>query len=99
MKTYLELEQMLLIDEVNAEVYAQYPESCDTKSLAVQLEMFWQAYLDEATCVCAVQQPFKKKKPDQRALFVKVEQVVRLLLICLLSSCSAKLSFSALMRL
>ena len=40
MKTYLELEQMLLTDEVNAEVCAQYRELSDTKSLAVQLEMF-----------------------------------------------------------
>ena len=40
MKTYLELEQMLLTGKVNAEVCAQYPELSDTRSLAVQLEMF-----------------------------------------------------------
>ena len=63
MKIYPELEKMLLTDKVNAEVCDQYRELSDTKSLAVQLEMFWKAYKNEATSVSKVQQLLQQESP------------------------------------
>jgi hypothetical protein len=95
-ETYLSLEKMLLSGEIDDSVCQRYPELCNT-SLNVQLQMFRSSYtvhsLGEAHGV------FKKMVPEVRNLFPAVEQLIRLMLICPVTSCTAERSFSALRRL
>ena len=96
-KRYMTLEQMLLTGEMNTDVCAQYPELKDVKSLEIQLRMFHRSY--NTSSLCEAQELFKKMAPEMRALFYFVEQLVRLLLLYPVSSCTAEWSFSALRRL
>ena len=67
------------------------------KSIEVQLQMFVQTYHPKS--FTEVYQLFREILPEVRALFAGVEQLLRLMLLCPLSYCSAERSFSALRRL
>jgi len=96
MSVYLSLEQMLVTGDVDNDVCGRYPELRD-QSLSIQLRMFRNTYpVASLSDACDV---FKKMVPEVRAMFVAVEQLVRLMLVCPVSSCTAERSFSALRRL
>ena len=96
MTVYLSLERMLLTSDVDNDVCGRYPE-LSNHSLSIQLQMFRNSYhadsLSEAVTV------FKKMIPEVRQMFPAVEELIRLMLVCPVSSCTVERSFSALRRL
>ena len=86
---------MLLSGKVNAETCSNYPEL--NESLAVQLEMFHASYKVET--LFKAQQTIQAMCQEVRNLFPAVEQLIRLMLICPVTSCTAERSFSALRRM
>ena len=89
---YLQLEVMLLGGSVDDAVVDQYPE-LDKTSLAMFRGQYTLATIEQARVL------MRGLCPEVRALFTGVEQLIRLLLICPASSCTAERSFSALRRL
>lgn len=83
------------VDDGGKEILMAYPE-INVPELVVQLAMFRQKHCK--TLAEAVQ-AFQSMTPEVRALFNQVEVLVRLLLTCPASSCTAERSFSALRRL
>ena len=96
LQTYLALEKMLMSGNVDAKLCQQYPELTKT-SLDVQLPMFHSTYNFET--LAEAQVLFQNMTVEVRRLFPGVEKLIRLLLICPVSSCAAERSFSALRRL
>jgi len=96
LKTYLSLEKMLTSGEIDAELCEAYPE-LNKDSLSVQLKMFVNKYNNKT--LSAAHNVFRDMVPEVRSLFVDVEQLIRLMLLCPVSSCAAERSFSALRRL
>jgi hAT family C-terminal dimerisation region len=86
---------MLLSGEVNAEICSNYPEL--SESLPIQLKMFHLTY--QVKTLANAQQTIQGMGQEVRNLFPSVEQLVRLMLICPVTSCAAERSFSALRRL
>ena len=90
---YQQLEKMLLSGIVVEDVIARYPE-LDVVTLPVQLEMFKQTYssksLHEAKLVYRTMAP---------TLFPQVLILLKLLLVCPVTSCECERSFSAWRRL
>jgi len=83
-KTYLFPEKMVTSGEIDAELCEAYPE-LNRDSLSIQLQMFMNKYkiptLSEAHNV------FRDiMVPEVRSLFVDVEQLIRLMLLCPVSS-------------
>lgn len=93
---YLGLERMLLSGVVDDALVEQYPE-LDKCSLVIQLAMFRNQYTFDNLEQARVH--VRTMCPEVRALFTSVEQLIRLLLVCPASSCTAERSFSALRRL
>jgi hypothetical protein len=87
---------MLIHGVVDDNAANQYPE-LEKTSLVIQLAMFRSQYryitLEQARV------HMRGLYPEVRALFTQVEQLIRLLLVCPASSCTAERSFSALRRL
>lgn len=96
MSVYLSLERMLLTGDVDNDVCGRYPELSDN-SLSIQLQMFRNTY--HVDCLSDAVTIFKKMIPEVRGMFPAVEQLLRLMLVCPVSSCTAERSFSALRRL
>jgi len=96
LKTYLSLEKMLTTGEINVELCEAYLE-LNTDSLSVQLQMFVNSYKIET--LSEAHNVFQEMVPEVCSLFLDVEQLVRLMLLCPVSSCAAERSFSALRRL
>jgi hypothetical protein len=94
---YMSLEQVLLSGTVDTDLCQPYPE-LDGMILAIQLQMFRSSY-PSYTSLSDAQQILQNMVPEVRLLFTQVEQLVRLLLVCPVSSCAAERSFSALRRL
>jgi hypothetical protein len=93
---YLGLEEVLLLGHADNKVIGCYPE-LDKHSLDVQLRMFQNQFTYRS--VQQARAHLQSMCPEVRSLFGQVEQLVRLLLICPASSCTAERSFSALRRL
>jgi hypothetical protein len=93
---YLALESILESGNTDAEVCGRYPE-LDAESLAIQLRTFHNNF--GAKSLSVAQHVLQNMVPEVRILFASVEQLVRLMLICPMSSCTAERSFSALRRL
>jgi len=96
--TYIRLESVLLDGEVTAheELISGYPE-LDVNTLSTQLGMFhsqWK-YNNLSGAVEVIQ----AMSEDVHRLFPQVDRLVRLMLICPVSSCEAERSFSSLRRL
>jgi hypothetical protein len=87
------MERMLLSDIVDSTVVERYPELV---LLVSQLAMF----CSQSTYATVEQARVHMRGMCQevRALFTGVEQLLRLLLVCPASSCTAERSFSALSR-
>lgn len=98
LSTYLKLESVLLQGKLapHEELLRGYPE-LDNSGLSTQLAMFHSqmTYSDVNGAVDAM----KAMSPDVRRLFPQVERLIRLLLVCPVSSCEAERSFSGLRRL
>jgi hypothetical protein len=86
---YLNLEGMLLGGLVDSAVVNQYPELAET-DLVTQLAMFRSQYT--FTTVEQARVHMRGMCSEVRALFTSVEQLIRLLLVCPASSCSAERS-------
>jgi len=95
-KSYLQLEAMLLSGKVNQAVCQKYPE-LNSNSMSLQLGMF--ADQNEYTTLKQAQTVLHNMIPEVRCIFAQVERLIRLMLLCPASSCSAERSFSALRRL
>ena len=103
LKIYLSLERILLTGEFPEEsdvcwLYGQQLTSLsESPSLKIQLAMFHSKYkvksLEEAHTA------FQGMVPEVRSMMFAVEQLIRMMLICPVSSCTAERSFSALRRL
>ena len=96
MSVHMSLERMLLTGDVDNDVCRRYPELTD-QSLSVQLQMFRNT--SHAASLSDAVRIFKNMIPEVRRMFPTVEQLVRLMLVCPVSSCTAERSFSALRRL
>jgi hAT family C-terminal dimerisation region len=101
MRTYLSLEQILISGNVPVEtdndICFEYSEVSNLKSLKIQLSMFRTKH--PVKSLLEAQKTFQDMVPEVRSLFSDVEQLIRLMLICPVSSCTAERSFSALRRL
>jgi len=96
-ETYLSLENMLLTGAIDEQLCITYPELAST-NLEVQLPMFCNSYTFDT--VSEAQKLLQNMVPEVRSLFFPaVEVLMRLLLICPVSSCAAECSFSASRRL
>eukprot|EP00057_Strongylocentrotus_purpuratus_P004331 XP_003728488.1 PREDICTED: uncharacterized protein LOC100891064 [Strongylocentrotus purpuratus] len=94
---YQELENFLLSGGlVNEQVISRYPE-LDVEHLKVQVKMFHMNY--KPTTLFEVKEALRSMSVEMRALFREVETLLRLLLVCPVTSCQAERSFSALRRL
>lgn len=97
----LSLEKILLSGNFPArsefDVYDRYSEFSQSNSLHVELQMFRGKY--PVKSVSEAHRIFQEMVPKVRSLFSSVEHLIRLLLICPVSSCTAERSFSALRRL
>ena len=96
LKKYITFEQMLQKGHVDNEVCQKYPE-LNAESFNIQLKMFHNNYA--ATSLREAQRIFQNMIPEVRSLFMAVEKLLRLMLICPVSSCAAERLFSALRRL
>ena len=98
LSTYLKLESVLLQGQLvpHEELLRGYPEINST-SLSTQLAMFHSqmTYSDVNGAVGVM----TAMSADARRLFPQVERLIRLLLVCPVSSCEAERSFSGLRRL
>ena len=93
LRSYLQLEAMLLSGQVNRDVCKQYPE-LNSDRLSLQLGMF--ADQNEYTTLQQAQTVVQNMTPEVRSMFPQVECLIRLTLLCPASSCTAERSFSAL---
>ena len=96
LQTYLQLEAMLLSGKINHNVCKQYPE-LNSNSLSLQLGMF--SDQNEYKTLQHAQRVMQNMVPEVRSIFPEVERLIRLMLLCSASSCTAERSFSALRRL
>ncbi|XDV42958.1 hypothetical protein PO909_011521, partial [Leuciscus waleckii] len=94
--TISSIEKVLLTGESDAGLLEQYPE-LHCASLKVQLAMFKSKYDYQSTTEAA--NTLRNMLPEVRQLFDQVETLVRLLLVCPVSSAEAERSFSCLRRL
>ena len=84
---------MLTSVKVDVDVISEYPEF-DKHSLPVQLGMFKQTYKSDS-----LYDAYRSMVPAVRSLFPQVLILLKLLLVCPVSSCECERSFSALGRL
>jgi hypothetical protein len=77
------------------ELTAKYPE-LDSHTLSVQLEMFKQTY--NVNSVHEAKLAYRRMEPAMRYLFPQVLELLKLLLVCHVTSCKCERSFSALRR-
>jgi hypothetical protein len=96
LREYHQLEEMLLLGKVNSIVVQKYPE-LQAESFPSQLEMF--KHTTKATSLHDAQLAYRKMSPDVRSLFAQVFTLMKLLLVCPVSSCECERTFSALRRL
>jgi len=97
---YLIFEQVLSSGQVppHTEVLDTYPElHRPTSRLSVQLSMVKLQF--NCSTLSHAKRTLQEMKPEVRAMFSEVEQLVRLMLLCPVSSCEAERSFSSLRRL
>ena len=87
---------MLITGVVNSDVCIRYHE-LSIDDLSIQLTMFkrQKTYCNSAEAQSVMQ----AMCPEVRSLFCQVEQLIRLLLVCPVASCTAERSFSCLRRL
>lgn len=96
LRTYQQLESMLLSGVIDDAVCGQYPELIKD-DLLHQLAMFRRHY--DITSLSSAQNVMQSMSSEVRLLFSQVEQLVRLMLVCPVTSCTAERSFSSLRRL
>jgi len=99
LSTYLLFERVLLsgqATDTDVGLLEAYPE-LDVARLAVQLAMF-RSQFDYHT-LHEAKASLQGMTPEVRTMFSEVEQLVRLMLLCPVSSCEAERSFSCLRRL
>jgi hAT family C-terminal dimerisation region len=96
--TYIRLESVLLDGEVTAheELISGYPE-LDVNTLSTQLGMFHSQW--KYNNLSGAVEVIHAMSEDVHRLFPQVDRLVRLMLICPVSSCEAERSFSSLRRL
>ncbi len=87
---------MLTSGKVDEEVVSKYPE-LDGLTLPIQLEMFKQTFKAESLHEAKV--IYRSMEHAVRLLFPQVLALLKLLLVCPVSSCECERSFSALRRL
>ena len=92
----LKLEMMLTSGKVDKDVVSKYPE-LESLTLPIQLEMFKQTYKAESLHEAKV--TYRSIEHAVRLLFPQVLVLLKLLLVCPVSSCECERSFSALQRL
>ena len=85
LQTYIKLESMLLSADVDTSLCSLYPVLCEP-NLSKQLRMFRSrnSYVN----VNAAQKVLQSMHPEVRKLYPQVEQLIRLLLICPVTSCT-----------
>ena len=93
--TYRKLESFVIDGKVDADIVHTYPELDGT--LSTQLAMFRSQWT--YTTVSGAVDAMQAMSEDVRRLFLQVERLLRLLLICPVSSCEAERSFSSQRRL
>jgi len=87
---------LCFIADVDTSLCSLYPEFCEP-NLSMQLRTFrsQNSYVN----VNAAQKVLQSIHPEVRKLYPQVEQLIRLLLICPVTSCTSERSFSSLWRL
>ena len=94
---YNDLESLLLNTVVeDSQIVSMYPELKED-ALPVQLKMFCMNFHPKT--IFDVRQALSTMSLEMRQLFTQVETLLRLLLVCPVTSCQAERSFSALRRL
>ncbi|XP_071817210.1 zinc finger MYM-type protein 1-like [Apostichopus japonicus] len=96
---YNDLQKILTTGKVDEVIVKKYPELSDLNPTAfkTQLDMFLQT--TNATSMHEASLAFRGMSTEVRALFPHVLMLLRLLLVCPVTSCECERSFSALRRL
>ncbi|KAI6658174.1 Zinc finger MYM-type protein 1-like [Oopsacas minuta] len=92
----MKLENVLTSGKVDLDVISKYPE-LDKCSLQMQLEIFKHNYKPDTLSDAKLS--YRSMTPEVRSLFPQVVVLLKLLLVCPVSSCECECSFSALRRL
>ena len=87
---------MLINGKIDIDFVKRYPEF-QNDSLMIQVKMFKQT--TNASILQEAKDAYQKMYPEVRNLFPQVALLMKLLLICPVSSCECERSFSALRRL
>ena len=94
--THTKLEQMLVSGEVDPNLTQNYPE-LDESTLGIQLKMF--CHQTKCKSLKEARQAYQKMPDAVRGLFSQVYILMKMLIVCPVSSCECERSFSALRRL
>ena len=87
---------MLINGKIDIDFVKRYPEF-QNDSLMIQVKMFKQT--TNASILQEAKDAYQKMYPEVRNLFPQVALLMKLLLLCPVSSCECERSFSALRRL
>ena len=85
------MEDVLLSATINIQTLQGY--GVDSERLEIQLQMFG-AEFGIPSNIFAVQDQLRAMSSDVRRMFNQIERVLKLLLVCPVSSCEAERSFS-----
>nr|XP_054761170.1 zinc finger MYM-type protein 1-like [Lytechinus pictus] len=96
LEAYVQLEEALLGKREDLDILKRYPEM-SANILAIQLPMFLQT--TGASSLHEAVEAYRKMVPEVRALFPEVRTLMKLLLVCPVSSSECERSFSTLRRL
>ena len=94
LSAYTAMTNTLTTAKVDKEQLEKYPE-IDCTRLQVQLDM-WHTEFGAQCSVFDIRNKLREMEPETRRLFRQVETLLRLMLVCPVSSCEAERSFSAL---
>ena len=96
LQNYFEMEQMLISAALNDDIIDMYPE-LNAISLPIQLEMF--RHTTGTTSLKEAKLAYQNMSQESRAMFPQVQTLLKLLLVCPVTTCECERSFSALRRL
>ena len=96
LNSFCAMEEMLISGNINENIVAKYPE-LNSVLLPILLEMF--RHTTAMTSVREAKLAYQQMSTECRALFPQVQTLLKLLLVCPVTTCECERSFSALRRL
>ncbi|XP_072025658.1 52 kDa repressor of the inhibitor of the protein kinase-like [Amphiura filiformis] len=98
LQDYQKLEEIITTGIVDQDILHKYPEfNTNLTAFKTQLDMF--LHTSKATTIEGATRAYQNMSADVRALFPDVKSLLKLMLVCPVTSCECERSFSALRRL